>query len=834
MTPFRSLPRAAQVYLTGVIALGVGVVALGWFVSPIQPSSVLTLLYLGVGLQIAALRPIPWRKGHQSAVDSLLIATGLIAPGAGVGMLAWLAVFDGRVPGRAIAWWAFLFNRGMFATSYVIPSIAVSSFGHSIEWLPIKTLVYVITALSLNYILTALGMAFVNRTSLVSTLFENVGVTALLGTAGLSFSGGIIYLLLQSPIGYVMAPGLFGFVLAVRGNVADAQRQTVLKDQTLELAAQALDARDRYTESHSIRVADLAGRLGEFLELGDREVESIRTAGSLHDLGKIGVRDDILNKPGPLTEEEWEIMRRHPDIGADMIAQHSALAEVAPLVRHHHERWDGSGYPAGLKGDVIPFGARILSVADSFDTITGARLYRRSAMTPIEGVEDISRRANQWYDPNVVDALREIHGLRPIDVADRPDVPRRITTLRVLRANPGFSSLIAAIGISSLGDPLTQVASLISIYVKTHDARFVALGFIVQAIATIVVTSVAGGLADRLPRRGLVVALELMRATALVATPFLIGLSWWLIVPVLFLLSSINAVIQPAKQAAIPSLVPPGQIGKANAVVAATTMLTGAIGFGVAAALLTEFPGSINVLFIADAMTFVLAAVIILGIPNLGGGSIGTSVSGALRRSWSFVEARPHLVISTLAAFLIPISMPALLALAYQVSTAGGQTYSTLELISSVGIFVGSIVVSRLGAIGTMRTVGAGLLLTGVFSVAIALSPLLSIIVIALLLASVGNPIYAVANQTALIEAADPSSRGSVMATRFGLAQTAGIIGIAAGGLITKYYTPQAAYGVLGVGLVILALYALAAGRSTTNPLHGAAYEEAALQRAKT
>jgi putative nucleotidyltransferase with HDIG domain len=748
-------------------------------------------------------------------------------------MLAWLAVFDGRVPGRTIAWWAFLFNRGMFATSYVIPSIAVSSFGHSIEWLPVKTLVYVITALSLNYILTALGMAFVNRTSLVSTLFENVGVTALLGTAGLSFSGGIIYLLLQSPIGYVMAPGLFGFVLAVRGNVADAQRQTVLKDQTLELAAQALDARDRYTESHSIRVADLAGRLGEFLELGDREVESIRTAGSLHDLGKIGVRDDILNKPGPLTEEEWEIMRRHPDIGADMIAQHSALAEVAPLVRHHHERWDGSGYPAGLKGDVIPFGARILSVADSFDTITGARLYRRSVMTPIEGVEDISRRANQWYDPNVVDALREIHGLRPIDVADRPDVPRRITTLRVLRANPGFSSLIAAIGISSLGDPLTQVASLISIYVKTHDARFVALGFIVQAVATIVVTSVAGGLADRLPRRGLVVGLELMRATALMATPFLIGLSWWLIVPVLFFLSSINAVIQPAKQAAIPSLVPGGQIGKANAVVAATTMLTGAVGFGIAAALLTEFPGSINVLFIADAMTFVLAAVIILGIPNLGGGSIGTSVSGALRRTWSLAEARPHLVISTLAAFLIPISMPALLALAYQLSAAGGQTYSTLELISSVGIFVGSIVVSRLGAIGTMRTVGAGLLLTGVFSVAIAFSPLLSIIVIALFLASVGNPIYAVANQTALIEAADPTSRGSVMATRFGLAQTAGIIGIAAGGLITKYYTPQAAYGVLGLGLVMLAMYALAAGRSTTNPLHGAAYEEAALQRAK-
>src|SRR5437879_11597800 len=164
-------------------------------------------------------------------------------------------------------------------------------------------------------------------------------------------------------------------------------------------------------------------------------------------------------------------MRRHPDIGADMIAQHSALAEVAPIVRHHHERWDGSGYPAGLKGDVIPFGARILSVADSFDTITGARLYRRSLMTPIEGVEDISRRANQWYDPNVVDALRDMHGLPPMEVLNRPEVLRRITTLRGLRSNPTFGSLIAAIGISSLGRPRTQVGSLKPTYLNTRVDR---------------------------------------------------------------------------------------------------------------------------------------------------------------------------------------------------------------------------------------------------------------------------------------------------------------------------------------------------------------------------
>jgi len=196
------------------------------------------------------------------------------------------------------------------------------------------------------------------------------------------------------------------------------------------------------------------------------------------------------------------------------------------------------------------------------------------------------------------------------------------------------------------------------------------------------------------------------------------------------------------------------------------------------------------------------------------------------------------LVVGTLASFLIPISFPALLALAYQVSPKAGQgpqTYSILELVLSVGIFVGSILISRFGTIGTMRTVGAGLFLTGVFSIAIALTAsvttdanwALMLIGVGLFVASIGNPIYAVANQTAILQAADSSNRGSVMATRFGLVQTASIIGVAAGGLITQVYGPLAAYGVLGVGLLLLAMYAIAAGRSTTNPLHGAAYEEA-------
>src|SRR6202165_4753453 len=598
---FRYLPWSARIYIIAVVGVGLAMLPIGWLLHRPAESEVATLLYLGIGTQIAALRPIPWKTGHQTVVDPLLIATGLFSPGFGVGLVAWLALFDGRVPGRSITWWGFFFNRAIFAVAHVVPSVAVTSIGTDNDWwaIPLRTAIYAVVSIAINYFTTAILFSFIGRTSIWNTVAQNVGLATLFATVVLSFAGGILFLLLHAqpfPVGYVIAPGLFGFVLAVRGNVADAQRQTLLKDQTLDLAAQALDARDRYTESHSIRVSAMARRLREHLELGDRECELIRTAGSLHDLGKIGVRDDILNKPGPLTEDEWEIMRRHPDIGADMIAQHSALAEVAPLVRHHHERWDGSGYPAGLKGDVIPFGARILAVADSFDTITGARLYRRSVMTPIEGVEDISRRADHWYDPNVVDALRELHGLKPLDLANRSEVQRRITSLRVLRANPWFSSLLTAIGISSIGDPLTQVATLVLIYSATnHDARLVALAFIAQALATMIMSGALGGVADKLPRKPLIVTLELLRAAILVATPALTqvdkavaptGHRWWLIIPILFVLASINAVVQPARQAAIPGLVPAGQVGKANALLVSTTMLAGAVGYALAGATL--------------------------------------------------------------------------------------------------------------------------------------------------------------------------------------------------------------------------------------------------------
>lgn len=824
--PYRELSRAAQVFIAAVIVGGLLLVAVGWIARPLTVQDLPTLLYLAVGTQIAALLPIRWRNGNgtQSVVDPLLIATGLLLPGAGPGVLAWLATFDGRVPGRGTTWWILLFNRGMLAAAHVMPSIIAMRLAPQAPLsTPIRTAIYVALSLSVNYLLMAGSVSLVRRIPFWMTLEQNVaGLSTLTSTAVLGFSGGVLYLLLAdvpNQYGYYMAPALFGFILAVRSNVADAQRQSELKDQTLELAAQALDARDRYTESHSIRVAELAGRLGEHLEMNGRECELLRAAGSLHDLGKIGVRDDILNKPGPLTQDEWAIMRKHPDIGADMIAQHSALTEVAPLVRHHHERWDGTGYPEGLKGEAIPLGARILSVADSFDTITGTRLYRRSLMTPIEAVEDISLKAGIWYDPEVVDALRALNGLGPTGVEVRPAVRRRTSTWGILVGNRDLTRLVAAMSVSAIGDPLTQVAALIAVYAATHhDARAVALVLIAQALGTVLMMTALGGLSDRFRRRGLIVALECLRGGLILATPFLLVVSAWLIVPVLFVYGSINAIVQPSRQAAVPRLVGGGEIGKATALVTATLTVCNAAGYGVAGLVLAlgqyaKVWMPEGLIFVVASGSFFMAALFVFGVKDLGGGTATVRVTGSVVRSFRFAAARPHLVIGAVAAFFFALSLPALVALAYRLTPqTGGELYSALEVVLSVGLFAGSIAVSRSNAIGSLRTAGIGLLLTGIFSLGIAFSHAVFVVAIALFIASLGNPVFVIANQTALMEATTESNRGSIMASRFGLVQAGGISGMAVGGILTSALSPYATFGVLAIALILLGMFATAAG----------------------
>ena len=174
--------------------------------------------------------------------------------------------------------------------------------------------------------------------------------------------------------------------------------------QTVLALANAVDAKDTYTADHAQRLAQMALTVGSQLGLPDHELEALRYGAILHDIGKIGVPDAVLQKPTRLDAAEWAQMRQHPVIGAEILAPVPQLAGAAEIVRHHHERFDGKGYPDGLAGDAIPLGARILTVVDSYSAITDKRVYK-DARPPSDAVAELRRYAGTQFDPRVVDAF---------------------------------------------------------------------------------------------------------------------------------------------------------------------------------------------------------------------------------------------------------------------------------------------------------------------------------------------------------------------------------------------------------------------------------------------
>jgi len=173
---------------------------------------------------------------------------------------------------------------------------------------------------------------------------------------------------------------------------------------TLRALAAALEMRDVETRGHSERVVAYCLRLGQQLNLSDRAMVALEHGALLHDIGKIGTPDAILLKPGPLSPEEWQVMRRHIDHGVEILRGIDFLQEAIPVVTEHHEKWDGSGYPLGLKGEQISLGARIFAVADAVDAVTSARPYR--AGRPFEAaVEELAAGVGAHFDPQVVAAF---------------------------------------------------------------------------------------------------------------------------------------------------------------------------------------------------------------------------------------------------------------------------------------------------------------------------------------------------------------------------------------------------------------------------------------------
>jgi putative nucleotidyltransferase with HDIG domain len=171
---------------------------------------------------------------------------------------------------------------------------------------------------------------------------------------------------------------------------------------------ETIEARDPYTKQHSTRVTEYAVAMAKAMGCSQENMEALNISGTLHDIGKIGVPDNILSKPDRLTDEEYRVIRKHPVIGSNIIGHFNMWAHPQKIIRHHHERWDGNGYPDGLKGEEIPFLSRVLSVADVYDALTSDRSYREKLSETV-ATRIIKRNAGRQFDQGIVTAFLKLY-----------------------------------------------------------------------------------------------------------------------------------------------------------------------------------------------------------------------------------------------------------------------------------------------------------------------------------------------------------------------------------------------------------------------------------------
>jgi HD-GYP domain-containing protein (c-di-GMP phosphodiesterase class II) len=264
---------------------------------------------------------------------------------------------------------------------------------------------------SINTVLTAVVLSLANDRDLWYVLRTNSRSTVVPDLAGATLGVFVAITSLADPQWTVLLALPGALVAKAQSTIRSLEAETIAAVSHL---AGTLDARDSSTHKHSSRVAENATKLATALGLNGAQIDLIHLASRVHDLGKVGVTDAVLLKPGPLDEFERAQMQQHPELGATVLKNFGLYREGAALVRSHHERWDGGGYPDHLGGDQIPLGARVIAVADSFDAMTSDRPYRRG-MAVSDAVAELERGAGSQWDPRVVRCFVEtvLPGLYP-------------------------------------------------------------------------------------------------------------------------------------------------------------------------------------------------------------------------------------------------------------------------------------------------------------------------------------------------------------------------------------------------------------------------------------
>lgn len=479
------LPTTGRVYVSAVVLAGAVAIADSFYQLYTRPIgwewTILALLTLATGSATVRLPSVP----ATITVSETFVFTSVLLFGAAAGTLTvtldalvisfWLAR-------KGVPLYRVIFNVGvlpiaMWVGAHLFYALAAVP-PLSIENTPVRQLlwpllVFTVTYFSLNSGLIAVAIALdkggspfriwrENFAWLSVNYFGGASVAVLLG----SYARNLDFTSLALIIPLLLV--LYRTFTASMGRVEDANRHlsqlNSLYMSTIETLAMAIDAKDQITHGHIRRVQHYAVALAKATGIREEaQLRAIEAAALLHDMGKLAVPEYILNKPSALTPAEFEKMKLHASVGADILSSIDFPYPVVPIVRHHHESWDGSGYPDGLKGAEIPIGARVLSVVDCFDALTSDRPYR-PRLSDVEALKILEDRRGRMYDPLIVDCFLRIHtelSQGELAQSDLPPTSKRTALAAITEAS---QPAIAATEVSRLEDISASTEEMLTLY----------------------------------------------------------------------------------------------------------------------------------------------------------------------------------------------------------------------------------------------------------------------------------------------------------------------------------------------------------------------------------
>lgn len=439
MTSFLHLPREVRLNLIVVVGAAAAVLVKVSISGPIPPDPVPTAFWMALTLLASFIQvrlPSDVRVSVNTApLIAAVFDTNLVHPFS-ICWIAFVGTFELRDFKRQLPWYGTLYNRSDFVLSAFAAWVALALTKPWVvpgdPWAAFAQILIV-------------GAAFALTNNLLSVLTASIRTkTPFAKVWAISIRQVVVGLVAQVPMGWLMAQIAIGvgywatipFAVPLLLARYSFTRYTETRDLffgSVSALSQAIDAKDGFTRGHADRVSRIAGAVSREMGLSEAEIERIELAGLLHDIGKIGVEDRILMKPLRLDADEQELMRRHPQYGASILEPSAALRPLVPLVLHHHENFDGSGYPDGLRGEQIPLGSRIIIVADAYEAMTSDRIYRKS-IGHERALEQLNKYKGIQFDSRIVRALEALlikRGPGAFEVSDLP--PINYETLAELR-----------------------------------------------------------------------------------------------------------------------------------------------------------------------------------------------------------------------------------------------------------------------------------------------------------------------------------------------------------------------------------------------------------------